>query len=129
MMVWAIPYYLLVFVIFKGAIKRNKKETLYDYLMSDPSMSAFVKKFPEPFRPAAYLLQHFIVMVVFGALTMVFWHNFLAHTAFCAILTFMAIRNGSTYTFRVFGMRYAQSLLDAHANSIREIRCSDDNWL
>lgn len=129
LIVWAIPYYLLVFVIFKGAIKRNKKETLYDYLMTDPSMSAFVRKFPEPCWPMAYILQHFIVMVISGALTIVFWHNFIIHSAFCGILTFMAIRNGSTYTFRVFGMRYAQNLLSAHADSIRDLRSADDRWL
>merc|ERR1712187_700138 len=55
------------------------------------------------------------VVFILGCLTFVFWHSFIAHTIFGALLLLTAVHNGSTYTFRVFALRYAASLINDNA--------------
>ena len=47
--VWAVPYYLFLFVLpcSRDWIAREKKVTLFNYLMSVPAKSAFIRLFPE----------------------------------------------------------------------------------
>lgn len=112
---WGVPYYILTFCCMRGWIERNNKETLYALILNDPSKSKFVKLFPECMWPLAYMLQHFLVVAILGCITFLFWHNFLLHTLFGALLLVAAVHNGSTYTFRVFALRYAADLMKENA--------------
>jgi len=115
---WALPYYLFHFCFFKDYIERSGKETLYALVMGDKSKSRLIRLLPEPLHPLGYLLQHFALVAVLGLMTMVFWSNFVLHTAFIAFMIVIAVHNGSTYTFRVFGLRYADSVLKKHKDEI-----------
>jgi len=117
MVLWAVPYNLFAFCCFKGWIERNNKDTLYKFVVGDPKKSAFIRKFPEQFWPLAYMMQHFITIVTLGCLTTIFWHNFFIHCVFGAVLVLVAIHNGSTYTFRVFALRYADGVLQDNIKS------------
>jgi len=115
---WAIPYYLIFFCCFRSCIERSEKETLYGLVMDDAGKSKFIRLFPESMHPFAYLLQHFLIVATLGTLTIGFWNNFLLHTAFVLVMLVVAVHNGSTYTFRVFGLRYADSVLSEHKEKI-----------
>merc|ERR1712136_715980 len=84
-LLWAVPYYLIHFVWLKSWIETNQKENLYTLVMSNPGQSRFIRKLPETLQPAGFMLQP---------------------TYICSLLL-IAIHNGTTYTFRVFGMKYA----------------------
>jgi len=117
-LLWAVPYYLIHFVWLKSWIETNQKENLYTLVMSNPGQSRFIRKLPETLQPAGYMLQHTSTMICFGALAPLMWHNFLLHTTYICSLLLIAIHNGTTYTFRVFGMKYADTMLDTHKRSI-----------
>mmetsp|Transcript_41501 Transcript_41501/g.75202 ORF Transcript_41501/g.75202 Transcript_41501/m.75202 type:complete len:326 (-) Transcript_41501:13-990(-) len=118
---WALPYYLFHFCLFRGYIERCGKETLYGLVMSDAGKSRLIRLLPEPLHPLGYLLQHFAVVASLGVLTIAFWSNFVLHTAFILLMLVTAVHNGSTYTFRVFGLRYADSVLQKHKDEIMPV--------
>eukprot|EP00747_Dinoflagellata_sp_TGD_P109560 gnl/TRDRNA2_/TRDRNA2_170726_c0_seq4.p1 gnl/TRDRNA2_/TRDRNA2_170726_c0~~gnl/TRDRNA2_/TRDRNA2_170726_c0_seq4.p1 ORF type:complete len:192 (+),score=20.66 gnl/TRDRNA2_/TRDRNA2_170726_c0_seq4:242-817(+) len=118
LLLWAVPYYIIFFCCCRGCIERNGKDTLYDMLLKDPGKSAVIRLAPPVLRPVAYMCQHLVVVLVFGFITFVFWHNFVVHTCFLAVLLIFAIHNGSTYMFRVFGMRYAESVLNENYSKV-----------
>ena len=112
--VWAVPYFLICFVLLREWARRNKQEMLYDYFCA--VQPALVEKLRRVFGPAfgpelgprfGYLVLHCVSVLIFGVASYVFWHSFVLHTAFCLGITFVAVHNGSTYTFRYFAHRCA----------------------
>ena len=116
MVCWAIPYYLLLFCLAVGYIERNGCDTLYKYLLgSNPAVKAFVTRAPECLQPIVYILIHQASALIFGSLSLIWWHSFPLHTLFIATMTFLSCRNGASYTFHVFLKRYEGQALKAIA--------------
>jgi len=120
MVAWAVPYALLIFGCLRGWIERSQKETLYSFILGDSKKSAYIRALPEALWPLGYMMQHFAVNIILGVFTMLFWHSFLAHTIFGVLVIVACIHNGSTYTFRVFGINYARDLLAENASAFEE---------
>merc|ERR1740138_1683789 len=67
---WGVPYYILVFCVMSGWLKRNNKETLFTYTIDDPTGNGrFIVKLPESLQPLGYMLQHFVYSVATGFLS------------------------------------------------------------
>lgn len=106
--VWAIPYFLIMFVLLRDWATRTGHEMLFDYFSS--AQPALVAKLDATFRPwfgelgapLGYMGMHLLSVLTLGAASYVFWHSFVAHTAFCVWVTWCAVHNGSRYTFRRF---------------------------
>ena len=112
---WAVPYYLLLFCLAAGYIERNKCDTLYKYtLSSNPVVKSIVTRAPECLQPVVYILIHQTSTLVFGSLSLIWWHSFPLHTLFIASMIFLSCSNGASYTFRVFLKRYEGQLLARH---------------
>ena len=62
---WAVPFYLLVFVALAGYIKRNKKETLFTYLLEGEMLGPVLRSAPVSLQPLAYMAVHCISVVLF----------------------------------------------------------------
>lgn len=121
--VWAVPYFLTIFVWYREWIEETGRETLYSYLietnegLEDVFQKYFAGMFGEKYTgPVGYIVCHFVWSMSLAAASYLLWHSFLLYTlAFCFIMV-TAIHNGSTYMFRVFAYRYAEEQLKKHAS-------------
>lgn len=111
---WALPYYIMRFCVLPGWIERTGRQTLYAQVLGDSKQNSFVKLFPDTFKPLAYMLQHFLLVIVSSACSTVFWNSFWLHLLFIVTLIGIATHNGATYTFRVFATKYAKQKLERH---------------
>lgn len=116
--VWGVPYYLIVFCIMKGWLERNEKATLFTYTIEDPTGNGrFVVKLPEALQPLGYMVQHFVWTIVTGFLSIAMWNSFILHSLFLAAIMTLAIHNGSTFMFRVVAARQVQGLVADEAKT------------
>lgn len=115
---WAIPYFLFLFIIFRQYISRNDKETLYSFLINDRGMKWFLLKFApaEPYlmRPLLYITSHFMLVIVLGSLSILLWDSFYLHTLLLFFFSFVVIKNSANWIFHYFALRYAEVLLQQH---------------
>ena len=112
---WAVPYFLVLFVLFPSCIERAGKETLFSFILEVPGMSGLLRWVPDKpavAKPLAYQMGHLLVTAALAAPTILFWHSFWAHTLFVAGLLLAAVRNGSDWYFHYFVLRYAEDLLE-----------------
>ena len=123
--VWSIPYYTIVLVWWRDWCEETKHETLYSYFCQ--TQPELVEKYSPKVRwlvgeknagPFLYMLIHALSMIVFCATGYIFWHSFLVHTVWMALVLFKAIDNGSSYMFRVFAYRYANECLNTHRDKL-----------
>eukprot|EP00038_Savillea_parva_P031238 m.84083 g.84083 ORF g.84083 m.84083 type:complete len:454 (+) comp9580_c0_seq1:3644-5005(+) len=104
---WVIPYYLVVFVVIEGWIKRTGKATLFgDYVKADNPGGQLLRSIPESLQPIVYLSLHALHVVLSSGIGWIFWHSFPLHTMFIVVTLLVVINNGSTYIFKVFSLRY-----------------------
>ena len=89
-------------------------------LSSNKRVNAVVTLAPECLQPVVYILIHQTSALVFGSLSLIWWHSFPLHTLFIASMIFLSCRNGASYTFRVFLKRYEKQLLARHP-SIQDV--------
>jgi hypothetical protein len=121
--IWVIPYFLALFVLFRKCIEDNKKETLYSFLVNDRAMSKFILLAPEsPYllRPLVYIGSHFLLVVSLSATSLLLWHSFYLHSLLLCFLGFMSIKNAANWIFHYFALRYAEVLLQEHAADVEE---------
>jgi Protein of unknown function (DUF2838) len=114
--VWSVPYYLVVLVFLRDWCERTNRDTLYSYLrQAQPRLLSWFETLADPVvgkRNAGafgYMVLHFVSMVGFCSTSYILWHSFLLHTIFLATVFAVAVHNGSTYMFRVFAFRFAQT--------------------
>lgn len=118
---WAVPYFLVCFVLLRRWAAEGKHEMLYDYFAKvQPGLVVTFRRVfgalvgPELAPRLGYLVLHFASVISVGLAAWVFWHSFILHTAFCVFITGVAVHNGSRYTFRYFVHRYVPNMLALH---------------
>jgi len=120
---WALPYYLIMFVLLPGYIERHGMETLFKYTYfdgnGDPKDSLMTRKLPRSLWPIGHMGQHGLLTLVSGFCSWFMWHSFWLHTAFIVSLILYATFNGATYTFEIFSMRYADQVLKRHTEILQ----------
>ena len=116
MLVWALPYYLVMFCFAARCIEEGGYDTLYQFtLKTNPVVKRVVELAPcESLQPVVYIMVHQASALVFGSLSIIWWHSFVLHTLFLGCMVWFACYNGATYTFRVFLTRYETDLLQRH---------------
>jgi len=111
-LLWAVPFYLVVFVLLKDWVEKENKDTLFKYLSKGDMMGPMIRAAPVALQPLVYMCIHGTSVILFSGMGYVFWHSFWAHTLFLVAMIGKAVHNGSHYLFEVFSMRYADSLPD-----------------
>eukprot|EP00930_Biecheleria_cincta_P051772 TRINITY_DN36987_c0_g1_i1.p1 TRINITY_DN36987_c0_g1~~TRINITY_DN36987_c0_g1_i1.p1 ORF type:complete len:387 (-),score=45.14 TRINITY_DN36987_c0_g1_i1:10-1137(-) len=120
-LLWGVPYYILIFCIMRGWLERNNKATLFTYTIEDPSGNGrFVVKLPESLQPLGYMVQHFAYTVATGFLSIAMWNSFVLHTMFLGGIILLGIHNGSTFMFRVVAAREVQGVVMEVASSTQK---------
>lgn len=117
LIVWAIPYYVLFFIVLPPYVKKHGLSTMYDWTVYDDkgqTKKCFVTKFPPKFWHLSYMLQHAMFLTVAGTLSHPMWHSFWIHTAYLLFLLLMATQNGASFTFEVFATRYTNEMVARH---------------
>lgn len=122
--VWGVPYYVLMFCILRGWLERNNKATLFTYTIDDPEGNGrFIVKLPEMLRPLGYMLQHFVWSITTGFLSIAMWNSFALHTLFLVVVFAFGIHRGSTFMFRVVAAKHVQNVVtEVAANSPKKGR-------
>jgi len=106
---WAIAHALFTQVVFKSYLEKENKTHLFPYMRDDKALAGLWKTTRKMFLPdvVTYYLAHFAVNMALGAVSWIYWQSFYLHTAWLLLLTFTACRNGASYTFKIFAVRYA----------------------
>lgn len=115
---WALPYFCALFVCGAPWVARHGKETLFSFLVADRGLGPLLRALPSKpklLRPAAYLGGHALMVLALGALSWVTWHCFWAHALLLVGLGLLTVRQGATWLFHYFALRYAEGLLEQHS--------------
>jgi len=122
---WVLPYYTLVFIIFKDHIRRTGKGTLYHQALNSVPRGApwldfgnILRKFPEKWRPEAYFCIHGVFTMLFGTIAWVFWHNFFLNTTFVVGLITCAVYQGAAFSFHDLVFKYGNKMLHKHKEKL-----------
>jgi hypothetical protein len=110
---WGVPYYFLIFHVYREAIEKQGRATLYAQLCE--TKWSFLLKVPPATRPFAYILTHLGLSMCGACLAFVMWHCFWLHSLFLLGLIILGIHNGSTYVFSDLSFNYASKMLGEHA--------------
>lgn len=107
-LLWAICYYIKVFVVSNAKIKERGYETLYQFATAnDRSLfGRVVLHAPKRLQPIAYMAMHMVLVTLTFLLSIVFWLSFKAHTAFLIFILSYSAFNGASFYFEVFAHRY-----------------------
>jgi hypothetical protein len=108
--VWAVLYYLKVFVISASKIREENYETLYSLMTKNRNgmVAKIVFSVPKPFQPVMYMLFHFLLSAAAAATSYFCWHSFYYHTAFILLMLLGAAWNGSSFYFQHFAFKYVK---------------------
>jgi hypothetical protein len=118
LIVWGIPYYVVVLCLLKDYLVRNNKESLYTFTVQDKEGTGkLVTKLPEYLWPVGYMLQHFLFTFTTGFLSIIMWNSFIIHTLFLFAIILQALHNGSTFMFRVVAARHVQEKVSSVAGN------------
>lgn len=104
---WSIPYSVLMFVYLGDDIKKEGWVTMYSYYEKELFPPGWDKSSPlssywnEKMKPFLYMSLHAVLCLLTFFLAFVMWHSFWLHTMYLLILIFISIYNGATYYFVV----------------------------
>jgi hypothetical protein len=110
---WGVPYYFLIFHVYKDAIQKQGRATLYSQLCE--TKFRFLLAVPVTIRPFMYILTHMTLSMCGACLAFVMWHCFWLHTLFLIGLVVVGIYNGSSYVFADLSLNYASKKLEEHS--------------
>lgn len=128
---WAIPFYLADFVIFREKIHKSQEHIMFEDVFEkeiDKLLTSFGgwlhkniglpfldhiyeiftvrgKKYSHPF---VYMCMHFIASSFTFTFSQVFWRSFWLHTLYLVVLIHIAIFNGATWYFKIFERDFAK---------------------
>ncbi|GMH35966.1 hypothetical protein BSKO_03834 [Bryopsis sp. KO-2023] len=117
-MLWAVLYYLKIFVISSKRIQDRGYDTLYGYMMSNKksAFSRFVLGYPKKWQPLVYMSTHALLVCVTMILGVIWWKSFELHTLFMTTVILISVWNGANYYFEVFAKRYFAALSSTAKN-------------
>lgn len=111
-MLWAVLYYLKVFVISSSKIQQRGYETLFQFsTQSRRSLfGSVVLRFRPSLQPLVYMCLHLLLTLATMSLNQLWWRSYAANTAFLACIFAASAWSGATFYFDVFAARYLASL-------------------
>lgn len=111
-LLWAIAYYIKIFVVSSKKIQARGYETLYQFATAnDRSLFGLVVlRAPMRLRPLVYMVMHMALVTLTFLLARLFWASFWAHTIFLVFILSLSAFNGASFYFEVFAHRYVDNL-------------------
>ena len=110
-LIWAILYFMKIFVISSQKIQSRQYETLYNYVTSQKGLfSVVVLRFPRKLQPLAYQLTHMALTFAVMGLNTVWWSNRTAAMGFIVAAFVVAAWHGASFYFDHFAHRYVAGL-------------------
>lgn len=110
-LIWAILYFMKIFVISPKKIKSRQYETLYNYVTSRKGLfSVVVLRFPRKLQPLAYQIMHMALTFAVMGLNTIWWSNRTAALTFIVAAFVIAAWHGASFYFDHFAHRYIASL-------------------
>ena len=110
--VWVVFYYVAIFKVFRGYTTRNKLETLYDYMLSDPKTSDEIRSKEEKWRPFMFMWIYIRFVLIFITLSGIFYYSYWIGLVWVIINHLIGVYNGATYYINFHSERYEKTLLD-----------------
>lgn len=106
---WAVAYYLKIFVVSSQRIQDRGYHTLFKYTTRKPNSLAgkVVSKLPRWVAPLAFMANHVLFCAVTFALAWLMWSHYWINTLFLIWCIAMSAWNGGNYYFEVFAHQYA----------------------
>jgi len=110
--IWAILYYLKIFVISSDKISTRGYETLFTWLTSRKTglFALVILKFPRQLQPVVYLGLHMALTQTAMAFNVLWWSSRSACSVIILAAFAMAAWNGANFYFEVFVHRYLAGL-------------------
>lgn len=105
--VWSIPYSILMFIYLDRNIKSEGWVTMYSFYESSLFPSGWDRSSPLPstindrLKPFLYMSLHALLCLLSFVLSYFMWHSFWLHTLYLLTLLLISIFNGATYYFKV----------------------------
>ncbi|KAG2436955.1 hypothetical protein HXX76_006471 [Chlamydomonas incerta] len=111
--VWAVAYYLKIFVFSRAKIQQRGYRTLFNYVTSQKkgTFHAIARRIPPPLQPPVYLFLHLCFCMTTFLVALGCWYSFWAHTALLAAVASASIWHGGSYYFEVFARKYHEHLM------------------
>ena len=110
---WAVGYYLKIFVISSRKIQDKGYHTLFRYMTRKPQtfFGRLARALPRWASPLIFMAWHVLFCAVTFVLTWTMWQSYAANTAFLVTMMFMSAWNGGNYYFEVFAKKYVDEML------------------
>lgn len=107
-LLWAVAYYIKIFVISSDKIQKRGYETLYQFACQNEKslFGRVVLKAPKRLQPLVYMVMHMALVTLTFLLARLFWESFAAHTIFLLFILASSAYNGASFYFEVFAHRY-----------------------
>ena len=124
---WAIPYYLFMFVFAKERIRERQLETLYTYQTRNPKspMSRTIAKFPPRLSGLVYMSVHLLATTIALSSTYLWWRSYAAHSV--ALITAVALSAWNGAGFLHYVLRRARKEAAAEASAAACAAAGKDN--
>lgn len=110
--IWAVAYYIKIFIISSNKIQQRNYETLFRYVTSRRTglFAIIVLKFPPKFQPVVYMLMHLALTTLAMVFNVWWWSHKDMGMAFIVFAFAWSAWNGANYYFEIFAHRYVSSL-------------------
>lgn len=110
-LVWAVVYYIIMFVIAKRRIKERGYGNLKIYYeSSNPKVKKTLNKYGEKYSGIMYLLYHFSISMFSSTLALASYFSFYVHCLLMIGLVSTCFWNGATYYMDHFSKKYEVNL-------------------
>eukprot|EP00347_Sterkiella_histriomuscorum_P015562 403356560 len=109
-LLWAILYFIKVFVISSKKITEKNYETMYIYYMNQAGPRKILSKFGQKLAPFVFMTFHIVFFVISSFLAILAFGNFYIHTFLMLLWTTMSIWNGANFYMEYFSRKYESNL-------------------
>ena len=108
---WAIGYYIKIFVVSSRKIQDRGYHTLFRYLTRKPNspFSKSLRTLPRWLAPVLFMFWHILFCAISFLAAWGMWQSYILNTTFLVLMLFVSTWNGGNYYFEVFAVKYAQA--------------------
>eukprot|EP00887_Chlorella_sp_A99_P004760 scaffold4.g4760.t1 len=120
-LLWAVLYYIKIFVVSSQRIRDRGYHTLFSYITSRRSLYSkarclaataemVVLHSPKRLQPLVYMAVHLLLTATAQTAGWLWWHSHLAHTALLSLVFAVSSYGGATFYFDYFARKYLAGL-------------------
>lgn len=119
-LIWAISYYLMVFVLLKQRIKQRNYDTLVAFhITKETAVGKFLKSYGPAYEGVIYIVSHFLIIQIIFLFTIICYFSFYASLLVVMLTSSVSFWNGATFYMDYFSKKYEinlKKLDDLHDN-------------